>query len=69
MKRDLHALFDEAERRGWVIERTRSGHFKLWHPPTGAFIYSGGTPSCPRAIANAAAALRRAERQSRGSSS
>ena len=45
VKRDLQALFRTAKARGWVIERTRSDHFKLKHPPTGAIIYTAGTPS------------------------
>jgi hypothetical protein len=66
MKRELHALFATARSRGWVITRTGGDHWKLQHPPTGAVIFTGSTPSCPRALRNTEADLRRAERRSRG---
>ena len=50
-----------AERRGWVVDRTNGGHHRLRHP-TGATVIVASTPSCPRAVRNAAAGLRRAER-------
>ena len=58
MKRDLRQLFRMARARGWVIERTRSDHWKLLHPPTGAIVFTGSTPSCPRAVRNAEAPTR-----------
>ena len=63
MKRDLRALLDDARRRGWSVDRTRSDHWRLRHP-SGAIVDSGSTPSCPRAVRNAAAAIRRVERSS-----
>ena len=65
MKRDLHKLFTTARARGWIVERTRSDHFKLLHPPTGAIIYSSATPSCPRAVRNIEGDIDRAERKLR----
>ena len=59
---DLAKLFRAAKARGWVIERTRSDHWKLKHPPTGAVVFTGSTPSCPRATRNLRAGIRRAER-------
>ena len=40
----------------------RSGHHRLRHA-SGALVFTGSTPSCARAVKNAAAVLRRAERQ------
>ena len=61
MKAELSKLLAEAERRGWVVDRTNGGHHRLRHP-TGATVIVASTPSCPRAVANAAAHLRRIER-------
>ena len=66
MKRDLRALLDDARRRGWSVDRTRSDHWRLRHP-SGAIVYSGSTPSCPRlsatprppSVGSSAAACRR----------
>lgn len=62
MKRDLARELEAARRRGWSVEPTRSGHLKLQHPD-GALVFSGSTPSCPRAVLNLRAHLRRVERR------
>lgn len=65
MKRDLARLLEAARQRGWHIEPTRAGHLKLRHPD-GALVFSGATPSCPRAVLNLRAHLRRVERREAG---
>ena len=62
MKRDLAGLLREARGRGWRVERTARSHWRLRHP-SGAVVVTSGTPSCPRALRNVAADLRRAERR------
>jgi hypothetical protein len=61
MKRDLQKLITYAQARGWTVTKTASGHIRLRHP-SGALIYTGSTPSDHRAVRNAAADVRRAER-------
>ena len=61
MKADLRDLLDDTRSRGWSATMTNRGHWRLRHP-AGAIVFTGSTPSCPRAVKNAAAALRRAER-------
>ena len=63
MKADLARLLADARDRGWRVDRLRSGHHRLRHP-SGATVITGSTPSCARAVRNAAAMLRRAERAS-----
>lgn len=62
MKADLRRLLAAARRRGWSVEKTRSSHWRLRHP-SGAQVTAGSTPSCPRALMNLRADLRRAERR------
>lgn len=62
MKRDLARLLTAARTRGWLVERTRGSHWRLLHP-SGALLITGTTPSCPRALRNLAADMRRAERR------
>jgi hypothetical protein len=61
MKRELKRLIETAAARGWTATTTRNGHIRLAHA-NGAVIYTGSTPSDHRAVRNAAADLRRAER-------
>jgi hypothetical protein len=61
VKRDLQKLITYAQGRGWTATTTRNGHIRLRHP-NGALIYTGSTPSDHRAVRNAAADIRRAER-------
>ena len=65
MKRDLRRLVEEARRRGWRVDRTGGDHLRLRHP-TGAMIFAASTPSCPRALRNLQADLRRVERREVG---
>jgi hypothetical protein len=61
MRRDLARLLQEAADRGWQVEQTNGSHWKLRHP-TGAVVFTGGTPGCRRALLNFRADLRRVER-------
>jgi predicted RNA binding protein YcfA (HicA-like mRNA interferase family) len=62
MKRhDLERLLEEARRRGWLVEHTRSGHMRLRHP-NGSQLFCPTTPSDPRTLLNVKADLKRAER-------
>ena len=52
-------LRDLATAYGWRVLHTRSGHFKLVHPDTGARVYAPGSPSDWRALRNLRSDLRR----------
>jgi hypothetical protein len=67
MKRDLQKLVTYAQGRGWTVTKTAGGHIRLAHA-NGAVIFTGSTPSDWRAVRNATADLRRAERQPRQTS-
>jgi hypothetical protein len=62
MRRDLERLLRRARASGWVVARTRSGHWRLryWG---GGIVVIGSTPSDHRALRNFRAQLRRAERR------
>jgi len=62
MRRDLARLRRAARRGGWEVRSTRGGHWRLHHP-SGTTVYASSTPSCPRALANLTADLRRVERR------
>jgi predicted RNA binding protein YcfA (HicA-like mRNA interferase family) len=62
MKADLRRLLEQARRRGWQVERTKGSHWRLRHA-SGALVHTGSTPSCPRALLNLQAHLRRVERR------
>jgi len=60
MPREQRDYAEAALARGWRITRTRSGHW-CWLAPRGkSVIFSAGTPSDWRAVANLRARLRRA---------
>lgn len=61
MRREVKDLIRAAEARGWTSERTHGGHVKLSLRKHVYFV--AATPSDHRAIKNAAAALRRMERE------
>lgn len=47
-----------AERQGWTVDATRSGHLR-WRSPSGGIVITAGTPGGGRAVNNARAQLRR----------
>jgi hypothetical protein len=51
-----------ARAAGWTVEQTRR-HYRLRHPEAARPIIMPSTPSCHRALANAAADMRRALRE------
>lgn len=46
----------------WTAELAKSGHVRLRHHPTGHVVFTGHTPSDPRATLNLRASIRRVER-------
>ena len=58
MKRDLKQVIAACERAGWVVTKTGGGHWRF-RAPQGVLVFTGSTPSDPRAIANLRARLRR----------
>jgi predicted RNA binding protein YcfA (HicA-like mRNA interferase family) len=61
MKHDLKQLLRQAEARGWSLQLTNGGHWRLRHP-SGAVVVTSSSPSDGRALANLRAQLRRVER-------
>jgi hypothetical protein len=53
-------LIREAEREGWSVEATGSGHIRLTHPRASHPVIVPSTPSDARSDANSRAAMRRA---------
>lgn len=58
----LRALIEFAVADGWHVKRTSGGHLKFTKPGCAA-IYTSSTTSDHRAVLNARAQLRRAERE------
>jgi hypothetical protein len=47
----MNQLRKEAEKQGWEVKLTSSGHV-CWASPSGFKVFSAQTPSDPRAIKN-----------------
>ncbi len=60
MVSELKQLIDEAEERGWCVEKTRNNHFRFQLGRQ--IVFTSSTPSDNRAISNIKADLRRRER-------
>ena len=58
-KSDFRDMIKTAEKAGWTVERSRSGHLK-WKSPTGGVVFSASTPSDHRAIKNHVSLMRKA---------
>lgn len=65
MKADLRDALRAARADGWSVEPTGGGHLRLTHP-IGGLVFAPATPSCPRAVPNMRAQLRRALRRGPG---
>lgn len=65
MKPDLRDALRTPRAEGWSIEPTNGGHLRLSHP-VGGLVFAAATPSCPRAVPNMRAQLRRAIRSKLG---
>jgi predicted RNA binding protein YcfA (HicA-like mRNA interferase family) len=61
VKYDLERLLRRASACGWLVMRTRGGHWRLRHP-NGGIVVTSSTPSDRRAVLNMRAQMRRAER-------
>lgn len=59
LPRDLRDLGKRAMAAGWEITRTRNLHFR-WKAPSGALVFTSGTPSDHRTLRNVQSLLRRA---------
>jgi hypothetical protein len=62
MKRDLHQLLAQARNRGWTIDHTRNGHWRL-RGQNGDLLFTGSSPSDWRSIRNLRSDIMRAERR------
>jgi hypothetical protein len=58
-RKELNELLHEARAQGWRVERTASGHYKLYSPTGHGIVVVGGTPSDRRALAKNVARMRR----------
>lgn len=62
--KEVQQIVQEAEARGWVVERVRKGkHGKLIHPSGLRFVCISSTPSDHRAVKNLRAMIARIERE------
>jgi predicted RNA binding protein YcfA (HicA-like mRNA interferase family) len=60
--REVRALVELAEQRGWIATPTRSGHIRLTHP-NGGIVHIASTPSSRATRRCVVGELRRAERR------
>lgn len=61
MSKEFKELKSEAERQGWRVEPTKSGHWNFYPPdPTQGIVNHAGTPSDHRAMKNTISRLKRA---------
>lgn len=49
IRKDIGVLIKQAEAQGWEVSYTKNNHFK-WLSPSGAFFFSGSTPSDHRSM-------------------
>ena len=61
-RKDITKLLRELRRSGYTIELLNGGHYKAT-PPVGRHTIISQTPSCPSALGNIRADLRRAQRE------
>ena len=60
MSSEMRVLLKQAERQGWRVSPTRSGHIKFVPPdPSIPALVTGSTPSDRRSLRNLQADLRR----------
>lgn len=52
-------LMREIRRRGWTVEQTGGGHYRLRQAPDGPFIIIAFSPSCHRGTLNTVARIKR----------
>jgi predicted RNA binding protein YcfA (HicA-like mRNA interferase family) len=50
-RKEVLQLAKKATAQGWVVTRTKGGHYK-WVNPLGQFFFSPSTPSDPRSVNN-----------------
>lgn len=62
ISRDLRPVVDAARKRGWIIEPTKIGHFKLTHPDGGLVFCPSSNSDGWHGMKNLKADLRRAEK-------
>lgn len=60
MKKEIAALIKDLERAGYTVKRTKKNHWLVINSQTGRRVTTlPSTPSDPRSLKNATAALRR----------
>ena len=57
--RPYRALARIAEKRGWLISPTGSGHIR-WRPPVGEIVITSATPGAKASVIKGCARLRKA---------
>jgi hypothetical protein len=55
----MKKLVREAERQGWRVEPTKSGHWRFYAPDGEHIVHASGTPSDHRSLDNLVAQMRR----------
>jgi predicted RNA binding protein YcfA (HicA-like mRNA interferase family) len=59
MADETKQLLDEARKQGWVVERTRNGHWRLRAPDGVTTVIVAGTSGDQNSIQHAVARMRR----------
>jgi hypothetical protein len=57
-RKDVEQVVRAAWRQGWRVEKTRSGHWKLYAPNGRDIVIASGTPSSHRSVEATIAKLR-----------
>jgi predicted RNA binding protein YcfA (HicA-like mRNA interferase family) len=61
-KKDVMRVINEVASAGWLVERTRGGHFRLV-APGGQSVIAASTPSDPRALLNMKSRIKRIQQE------
>ena len=56
---DFREVMEEAQLQGWVVERTKSNHWRFKPPNGGPMVVFSGSPGDWKGFRNFVAALRR----------
>lgn len=55
----MEKVIREARKQGWRVEKTRSGHWRLYSPDGRDIVHAAGTPGSRRSVASTIADLRK----------
>lgn len=62
-RHELQQMIEKNRQGGWSVHLTNGGHWKWVHGRSGAFFFTGSTPSDHKVFRNIKSNIRRIERQ------